>query len=265
MLRLIFLLIFVTGAAELCKAQVTREVTMCQGDTAIMSAVVADADSMRWFYNNQPVADATNDTLRSVRSGLYYLAAYSGGGKCFEQSDFIRVNISYPAARDDNYALTPGRTEALNVLNNDDPACSAFNLSTITITHEPLIGNIVSVTNGKILYKASSNLLVPDNFSYRITDMEGRTTNEATVRIEVVLNCAMIYPNPVKDIVNVIVDPKRVHAINVYDAGGKRVASMSADRTDMKLDMTRYAQGIYIFEIEERNGEGCTLKVQKDK
>jgi len=265
MLRFVSLLLFTVSFTGLCDAQSVREISMCQGDTAIMSAVVSDADSIQWYYNDHPVPDTNNDTLRSAKEGMFYLMAFSENGKCFDRSDFIRVKISYPAAVDDHYALTLGKTEALNVLNNDNEACFAFNLSTITITQPPVVGSIVSITNGMIVYKASNSLLLPDNFTYRITDMEGRTTNEARVNIDVELNCALLYPNPVQHDLNIIVDPQKTHAINVYDASGKRLAEISPDKVNLKFDMSGYAQGIYLFEIIKRNEKGCTLKVQKDK
>lgn len=265
MLRSVFLFLFTISFSGLCPAQALREISMCQGDTAIMSAVVSDADSMQWYYNGHPVPDANNDTLRSPQAGMFYLMAYSEQGKCFDRSDFIKVEISYPNAADDHYDLSLGRTQALNVLGNDDAACFAFNLSTITITKPPNVGSVISITNGMIVYKASDNLLLPDYFTYRITDMEGRITNEARVNIEVSLNCALLYPNPVQNELNILVDPQKMHGINVYDATGKRLAALGVDQSNQKFDMSSYAQGIYFFEILERNGKGCTLKVQKDK
>lgn len=265
MLRYIFLLLFTVCFTCLCKAQTVKEISMCQGDTAIMSAVVANADSMQWYHNNQPVPGATDDTLRFTTGGMFYLLAYSGHGKCVSSSDLIKVTISYPSAADDYYTISPGKTEALNILNNDQEACFAFNKSTITITKPPVTGTIESVANGIIIYKATMNLIAPDYFTYRITDMEGRTTNEATVNIDVALNCALLYPNPVKDDLNILVDAQKMHGINIYDATGKRLAALTIERSDIKFNMNAYAQGVYLFEILERNGRGCTLKVQKDK
>ncbi|KAA5535094.1 T9SS type A sorting domain-containing protein [Taibaiella lutea] len=265
MLRFVSLLLFAISFTGFCDAQSIKEISMCQGDTAIMSAEVSDADSMQWYYNGHPVPGANNDTLKFTQGGMFYLMAFSEQGKCFTQSDFIRVEISYPSAIDDHYNLTLGRTEALNVLNNDNMACFAFNLSTITITRPPVVGSIMSIANGMIIYKASNSRLLPDYFTYRITDMEGRTTNEARVDIEVDLHCALLYPNPVKDVLNILVDPQKIHGINVYDASGKRLAALGIDQSNMKFNMSEYAQGIYFFEILERNGKGCTLKVQKDK
>jgi hypothetical protein len=185
------------GVVVSCEAQATKEVSMCQGDTAIMSVTVANADSLQWYYNNNPVSGGNDDTLRYTTAGTFYLVAFSEHGKCTTLSDFIQVSISYPTVNDDSYVLSPGRTEALNVLHNDNPACAAFNLSTITITKPPATGTVMSITNGMIVYQASNSLLGPDQFSYRITDMNGRTTNEAVVHIDVALDCALLYPNPV--------------------------------------------------------------------
>ncbi len=86
-----------------------------------------------------------------------------------------------PIANDDRFAVAPGRTGALNVLANDTDPDSAIDPRTIVIGQIPISGVIRVLQTGIIEYTANSNFRGSDTFTYRVRDVLGALSNEATV------------------------------------------------------------------------------------
>lgn len=260
-----FLLCMLLVCSHCCLAQSTpeQEVTMCTGDTVTMTATVIDADSLQWYHNEVPIPGATKDTLVYVTGGLFYLRAFRSNSDCLDQSGDIRVFITYPRTNDDHLTVPLGKPVSIDVLENDEPLCAPFDRNSFTILTQPTIGTLSSYEKGFIVYKPSTTQIGQDKFTYRIRDVEGRIANEATVYLELYVDCALLYPNPVEQMLNITVNNKRIHSIKIYDATGREMYRTVVNGTVLTIDMSHYAQGIYIVDMLEHDGSGCTIKIRK--
>lgn len=258
---LILFLFSLTMAKAFAQSTPDTAVFMCPGDSATMSATFSNTDSLQWYKNNTAIPGANKDTLVSVDGGTYYVIAFRG--ECSDRSGDITVGITMPLARDDHYTFGLAQSESLSILLNDEATCSPFDINTLKILTPPTYGTIVSQIDGKILYRSAVRSLESDQFTYQIKDMEGHSTNIGTVFIDIDFNCGMVYPNPVGNDLNVVVNPKRIHVMNLYDGNGKLLYSSEVNQVNYKINMAPYAQGNYLLEFIDRNGPGCTIKVHK--
>lgn len=266
MRKLILILILFLFCGVWCQAQSTpeKEAIMCVGDTATMTAAATGADSFQWFRNDIAIPGATNDTLISYQGGRYYVQVFKGNSKvCFDQSGDIRIYIETSRANDDYVTVPLGKNAVMNVLLNDDPKCAPFDKSTFHIISPPAIGTIVSAAEGIVTYKPSPTMIGADKFTYAISDIEGRMTNVATVYLDLFLDCAIVYPNPVGDELNITVNSQKIHALRIYDMAGRELQRIPVGQNVLKINVQDYAQGIYMVELIEKNGPGCIFKIQK--
>ncbi len=266
MRKLILILILFLCCEVWCHAQSTpdKEATMCVGDTATMTATATGADSFQWYRNNIAIPGANKDTLISYIGGIYFVRVFNGNSKtCFDQSGDIRIYIETSRANDDYVTVPLGRNAVMDVLLNDDPKCAPFDKSTFHIISQPAIGTLVSAAEGIVTYKPSSTVIGPDKFTYAISDVEGRMTNVATVYLDLFLDCAIVYPNPVGDELNITVNSQKIHALRIYDMAGREMYKTNVSQNVLKVAVQHYAQGVYLVELIEKNGPGCIFKIQK--
>jgi hypothetical protein len=265
MLRTVLFLLFLSGSVAQAFGQSTAdlETTMCVGDTAVMTVSVTYADSLQWYRNGNVVPGANKDTLITALGGIYYLKAFMFQSQCEDVSGDIRIFIASPATSDDYVAAPLGSLTTFDVLANDDAACAPFDKSSFAIVTPPALGTLVSSAGGIIIYKPSPVKLGIDKFIYRVKDIEGRLAREATVSIELYIDCAILYPNPVENLLHISVNNKKIHAIRIFDATGREVYYTTVSKIALTVDMSSYAQGLYMVELLERDGPGCTIKVLK--
>ena len=240
-----------------------KEVTMCVGDTVTMSAEVLYADSLQWFRNDIPIVGANKDTLVYLEGGLFYLRAYSGKGVCMDRSGDIRVFVTSPQTIDDHIMAPLGKLVSFDVLANDQPLCAPFDRNTFAIVSPPSIGTLTSWEQGYIVYKPSTTTIGTDRFTYRVKDVDGRLANEATVYLELIIDCAILYPNPADQVLHVTVNNKRIYALKIYDATGREMYRTVVNKTAFDIDISAYAHGMYIVDLLEHDGSGCTIKIHK--
>lgn len=72
----------------------------------------------------------------------------------------------------------------------------------------------------------------------------------------------MVYPNPVKDILNISFD-KGITAVSVYNLQGQQVITKSADANESSIDMSGLASGAYLVSIQSE-GKIKTVKIIKE-
>ncbi|WP_436714795.1 tandem-95 repeat protein [Roseiconus lacunae] len=103
----------------------------------------------------------------------------------------IQANAA-PTVRDDQAAAFLDEAVDINVVANDEDPDAApgapnngLDLQSIQIVTEPLNGEAVPRGDGTIRYIPADGFLGIDTFQYTITDLEGRTSSPATVRVQV--------------------------------------------------------------------------------
>lgn len=62
-------------------------------------------------------------------------------------------------------------------------------------------------------------------------------------------NVAHIYPNPTNGILNVVITNKKAETLAIYDLNGKAVETIKVVQDEIKLDLSKYAAGVYVIQI----------------
>ena len=90
-----------------------------------------------------------------------------------------------PAAVNDIAITDANKAVLINILTNDDPVGSTFNLGSVEITTQPQNGYIVKNNDGSVSYMPNKDFTGQDTFYYRVSDNLGYLTNIASVTITV--------------------------------------------------------------------------------
>jgi len=108
----------------------------------------------------------------------------SGSGT--NADDFtITILAKPPNAINDAALFKQNTTVIINVLQNDIGVSSPLVVTSISIITPPLHGNLVINTNGTISYTPNQNYKGADVFTYTVKDVNGLTSNTATVSLTV--------------------------------------------------------------------------------
>ncbi|MBN9338263.1 MAG: T9SS type A sorting domain-containing protein, partial [Chryseobacterium sp.] len=94
-------------------------------------------------------------------------------------------------------------------------------------------------------------------------------TEDYTINIQDVLavsdlssdNKVSIYPNPVKDILNIKTKEAGESTYKIYNAAGQSVANGKS--VENKIDVNRLPSGNYVIELVNKKGEKSTQKFIK--
>jgi|GEM_PF-1493678 len=97
----------------------------------------------------------------------------------------VIVTQSKPTASDDTQQGSFNGPVQIQLLNNDQPDTAPLDPSTIEIVGQPQHGTLQIGTDGVVTYSPNQYYIGPDEFSYRVRDVNGNWTNVATVRITV--------------------------------------------------------------------------------
>jgi hypothetical protein len=73
-----------------------------------------------------------------------------------------------------------------------------------------------------------------------------------------------LFPNPVKNTLNIQLSENSNYALEVTDLNGKRVYSSNLSGQNFELNTAEWAQGLYLLRLIDENGKTYTQKVVKD-
>jgi hypothetical protein len=73
-----------------------------------------------------------------------------------------------------------------------------------------------------------------------------------------------LFPNPVKNALNIQLSENSNYALEVTDLNGKRVYSSNLSGQNFELNTAEWAQGLYLLRLIDENGKTYTQKVVKD-
>jgi len=74
-----------------------------------------------------------------------------------------------------------------------------------------------------------------------------------------------VYPNPAHTKINVnLTGYKGVSEMKLYDANGKQVAAYRTPQVNSQIDISKFANGVYLLKIVTSNGEILNSKVIKE-
>ncbi|HEC73675.1 MAG TPA: hypothetical protein ENI26_04785, partial [Methylophaga aminisulfidivorans] len=117
-----------------------------------------------------------------------YIARDSGG----EESNPAMVTVTITGANDapianaDSVALNEGASLNLNLAINDIDIDDGLDLGSINIVTAPVNGSYIVNTDGTVDYSHDGGETLSDEFSYRINDLGGTTSNVATVSLTII-------------------------------------------------------------------------------
>ena len=97
----------------------------------------------------------------------------------------VTVNIrpSDPVATDDNGVTSYNKPVTIKILSNDHEDGASFDERNIEIKSQPQHGTVRVNSDGTITYTPNDGYTGPDEFSYRVRDINGNWTNIANVKI----------------------------------------------------------------------------------
>jgi hypothetical protein len=73
-----------------------------------------------------------------------------------------------------------------------------------------------------------------------------------------------LFPNPVKNALNIQLSENSNYALEVTDLNGKKVYSSNLSGQNFELNTAEWAQGLYLLRLIDENGKTYTQKVVKD-
>ncbi len=101
------------------------------------------------------------------------------------------IPTTAPTAVDDAFTVDEGEQMArMEPLNNDTDPDDNIDVGTLTVVDEPLYGTVTARPDGNMGYSHDGGEEPTDSFTYTIADLDGQTSNIATIAITV---------NPVND------------------------------------------------------------------
>jgi ELWxxDGT repeat protein len=101
-----------------------------------------------------------------------------------------------PAAASDSATASNGAAVSIDVLANDSDPDGTINRSTLKVVAAPGHGTVVRNADASLLYTPASGFSGTDTFSYTVDDMQGATSNVATVTVAVTAAPAPAAPSP---------------------------------------------------------------------
>ncbi len=94
--------------------------------------------------------------------------------------------LTVPTANEDAATTQTGAAKRMNVLANDYDNGVAINPATLAIVSNPANGTVSTDTSGNVIYTANGGFTGNDLYQYRVQNVNGQFSNNATVSITVV-------------------------------------------------------------------------------
>jgi hypothetical protein len=116
---------------------------------------------------------------------IRYTVADDLGARSAEATITIDTNQA-PIALNDNAGTLRQQSVDINVVANDSDPDGSLDLGSIVIVKSPARGTATPIGGGLVRYEPASDFVGVDSFEYTIRDNQGRTSNVALVRVQVV-------------------------------------------------------------------------------
>ncbi len=94
------------------------------------------------------------------------------------------VTTTSPTAVGDVAVVLAGGSVAIPVTANDDPV-TTLTAATVAVANAPAHGTATPTASGSITYTPAANFIGSDTFTYTVADANGKTSNAATVTVDV--------------------------------------------------------------------------------
>lgn len=219
--------------------------TVCAGGIVTLTSNAATGN--QWLNNGIVISDSTNTTLNANASGSYTVRVTANGCES-AASDTIMVTVNPTPP-------TPTITQNGSQL-----------LSTATTGNQWHL-NGVSISGGTGQTFAP---IVSGNYTVQITVNNCTSNFSNTINfvvtsipdLNVFDNQVKVLPNPIKDFLIILrSNSNLILNIEIYDIQGRRLTTLSSNRSRTEIYMRKYAAGPYIIRIEDKRTKLVGKKV----
>ncbi len=136
-------------------------------------------------------------------------------------------------------------------------------LTTDEITTISLLSNIDEnyVNKGRALLHIGG---VPSKEFY-VTPLKRAEASNSTTLLNTSDNSISVYPNPVSDMLNILLNTKEISKLNIYDILGQQVytSDLNIVTGNLEINISNLSSGQYIVEVESTNNEKQVAKFIK--
>ena len=208
--------------------------TICQGSSVILTSSQPSGNT--WSTS------ATGSSISATAAGAYTVT-YTNGSGCSATSAPTNVTV------------------------NAAPSASLASFSTLCVYASPFALSGGSPAGGTYSGNGvSGGTFTPATagagthvITYTIVDGNGCSGSATSNQVvdacasidEIENNSLIVFPNPTNTDLTIVSNTSAISAINVYDAAGRLVETLSDINTnEIKIDVTNYSTGVYNFEIK---------------
>jgi hypothetical protein len=95
--------------------------------------------------------------------------------------------------------------------------------------------------------------------TYGVSNVVGMTMSITSIN-EVNDNNVQVYPNPAKDVINVVSD-QNISNIKLINLTGQLFIDYEVTGNELRLDISKYVKGLYFLQIETTDGDVTTKRI----
>lgn len=198
--------------------------------------------TLRYAYNSTNAANAwfyTNGV--SLVAGTAYTVGYKYGNNSTTYNENLKVAVGTSAA-----------AASMTTVLADHPGIIGGVAATNTVTFTPTVDGVY--------YFGFNAYSIADQY-YLFVDNISVQTALATTGFD--NNSFSLYPNPVKDILNIGYS-KAIKSVAVYNMLGQEVAAKATDITMTQINMSNLSKGTYLVKVVAEDSATKTIKIVKE-
>ena len=250
---------------------------LCEGAETILGLNFAAPFTYTWYYNNEVVAGANQETLTVSDPGTYTLTAGLPGTACS-----LEYSINIVSGDETNGAPSLIQFPEYVAYEENTDGITVFDLNSISAYYTGIIGNAgfslsyypsaqdaFAATNP--LSATYTNVVNPQTVYVRIentgngcftTGMFNLVVTEALGLNENVFANLQYYPNPVKNILK-LYNTGAITAVAIYNTLGQQVLQNKANSNEVSTDLSALTNGVYFVKIQSGDGQK-TIRIIKE-
>lgn len=162
------------------------------GDSLVVTALGPTNNGGTVSTDGNSVSYTPLPGFTGVETFTYDIADGNGGVASATVTVTVNPTVNQPPVANDDYATVTQNVGAssnsvtINVVANDTDADGTIDAATVVVTANPRKGSVLNNGDGTITYTPTAGTRGADTFGYTVNDNLGATSNEATVRVDIV-------------------------------------------------------------------------------
>ncbi len=194
-------------------------------------------------------------------------------GSTVDNDDPTVTSVSKPpVANNDQAATKQNQDVIISILTNDVAGDSPINPASVVIVTNPTHGTLILNPDGTVTYKPALNYYGPDGFVYTVKDLNGQTSNPATVTIDVIPSKPVAIDDVAKTSFNTPVDinillndkedgsPFQKNSIEIIDQPLHGTIRLNVDGTVTYTPFPSYTgTDTFTYRVKDLNGNWTNM------